>query len=182
MHVKYNLRNPENGDDMFSETLVWTRATRYKVPEEIFNWHHSESNRIQWTSNIILELFTIIIPYVYELSFHIFTVPTYHMLLFQIFWYPWTYNMFIVDSAVQRRNRQMHYNVRVLWSDFNIIILSYSSDTWLSTIKTLKNISFLLGSAILCILLEPTLQRKVSLPSSGWVMFLHTVVQSASYY
>jgi hypothetical protein len=22
MHVKYNLRNPENGDDMFSETLV----------------------------------------------------------------------------------------------------------------------------------------------------------------
>jgi hypothetical protein len=30
------LRNPEDGADMFSETSVLTRATRYKVPEDIY--------------------------------------------------------------------------------------------------------------------------------------------------
>jgi hypothetical protein len=31
------LRNPEDGDDTFSETLVQTRPTWYKVPEGIYN-------------------------------------------------------------------------------------------------------------------------------------------------
>jgi hypothetical protein len=31
------LRNPENGEDAFSETSVRTRATRYKVPEDIID-------------------------------------------------------------------------------------------------------------------------------------------------
>jgi hypothetical protein len=30
------LSNPEDGGDMFSETLVLTRATWYKVPEGIY--------------------------------------------------------------------------------------------------------------------------------------------------
>jgi hypothetical protein len=30
-----NLRNPEDGDDTFSETLGHASATRYKVPEDI---------------------------------------------------------------------------------------------------------------------------------------------------
>jgi hypothetical protein len=32
-----NLRNPEDGDDTFSETSVQTSATRYNIPEDIFN-------------------------------------------------------------------------------------------------------------------------------------------------
>jgi hypothetical protein len=32
-----SLRNPEDGDDTFSETAVRTGATRYKVPEGIYN-------------------------------------------------------------------------------------------------------------------------------------------------
>jgi hypothetical protein len=31
------LKNPEDGDDTFSITLVKTRATWYRVPEGIFN-------------------------------------------------------------------------------------------------------------------------------------------------
>jgi hypothetical protein len=35
-----NLRNPEDGDDTFSATSIQANATRYKVPEDIFNWYH----------------------------------------------------------------------------------------------------------------------------------------------
>jgi hypothetical protein len=38
-----NLRTPEDGDDTFSEMLVRTSATQYKVPEGIFNWYRCES-------------------------------------------------------------------------------------------------------------------------------------------
>jgi hypothetical protein len=31
------LRNPEDGDNTFSKTSVRTRATQYKVPEDIYN-------------------------------------------------------------------------------------------------------------------------------------------------
>jgi hypothetical protein len=31
------LRNPEDGRDIFSKTSVRTRATRYTVPEDIYN-------------------------------------------------------------------------------------------------------------------------------------------------
>jgi hypothetical protein len=31
-----NPKNPKDGGDMFSETSVRTRATRYKVPEDIY--------------------------------------------------------------------------------------------------------------------------------------------------
>jgi hypothetical protein len=41
-----NLRNSEDGDDTFSETSVQTSATRYKVPEWIFNHQH-----ISWPYN-----------------------------------------------------------------------------------------------------------------------------------
>jgi hypothetical protein len=37
------LRIPEDGNDVFSEITVRTRATRYKVPEYIYNWYHNES-------------------------------------------------------------------------------------------------------------------------------------------
>jgi hypothetical protein len=33
----HTLRNTEDGDDMFSNTSVPTRATRWKVPEDIYN-------------------------------------------------------------------------------------------------------------------------------------------------
>jgi hypothetical protein len=38
-----NLRNPEGGDDEFSETSVQTRITRHKVWEGIFNGYRSEN-------------------------------------------------------------------------------------------------------------------------------------------
>jgi hypothetical protein len=38
-----NLRTPEDGDDMFSETSVQNSATCNKVPEELFNSYHHES-------------------------------------------------------------------------------------------------------------------------------------------
>jgi hypothetical protein len=31
------IRNPEDGDDMFSKTSVLTTATQYKVPEGTYN-------------------------------------------------------------------------------------------------------------------------------------------------
>jgi hypothetical protein len=37
------LTNPENGGDMFPEMSVLTRATRYKVPEDINNWYRHEN-------------------------------------------------------------------------------------------------------------------------------------------
>jgi hypothetical protein len=37
------LRNPEDGDDTFSEKSVRTRGTWYEVPEDIFNWYRRES-------------------------------------------------------------------------------------------------------------------------------------------
>jgi hypothetical protein len=41
-----NLRTPENGDDTFSETLDQTSATRYKVPEGIFNYKELFKNPV----------------------------------------------------------------------------------------------------------------------------------------
>jgi hypothetical protein len=39
-----NLRTPEDGGNTFSETSVRNSATRYEVPEDIYNWHCRESN------------------------------------------------------------------------------------------------------------------------------------------
>jgi hypothetical protein len=39
-----SLRNPEDGGDMFSETLVLTRVTRYEVPESIYHYSNMVLN------------------------------------------------------------------------------------------------------------------------------------------
>jgi hypothetical protein len=38
-----SVRNPEDGGDMASETSVLTRATRYKVPEDIYNLYRRQN-------------------------------------------------------------------------------------------------------------------------------------------
>jgi hypothetical protein len=39
-----HLNNPDDEDSTFFETLVRASATRYKVHEDIFNWHNCESS------------------------------------------------------------------------------------------------------------------------------------------
>jgi hypothetical protein len=71
-----NLGNPADGDDTFSETLVQVSATRYKVPEDIFDtamkaFQKQQSSSINYIEIACIQHTDFVIPVLYDQTSHL---------------------------------------------------------------------------------------------------------------